>query len=104
MPMKPMPNHLPEMTPLLAFEPPRRHIEFGCGGGVVAAPRPLGARARPTWVVCSRGESGTYSTPEQRTIEAERAAVHLGATIEFVELDGDAHLEIRAPMPSGWRA
>ena len=91
--MKPMPNHLPEMTPLLAFGAHPDDIEFGCGG--VVALETLGARAAHL-VVCSRGESGTYGTPEQRTIEAERAAVHLGATIEFVELDGDAHLEVRA--------
>jgi LmbE family N-acetylglucosaminyl deacetylase len=46
-------------------------------------------------VVCSRGEAGTHGTPEQRTGECERAAAILGATLEFVELDGDAHLEVR---------
>ncbi|HTL73721.1 MAG TPA: PIG-L family deacetylase, partial [bacterium] len=40
--------------------------------------------------------TGTYGTPRQRTSEAKRAAALLGATIEFIELDGDAHLEIRA--------
>ncbi|HEX2860570.1 MAG TPA: PIG-L family deacetylase, partial [Lacunisphaera sp.] len=44
----------------------------------------------------SRGEAGTNGTPAQRTAEAEKAAKLLGATLEFLELDGDAHLEIRS--------
>ena len=37
----------------------------------------------------------THGTPAQRTVEAEKAAAILGATLEFIELDGDAHLEVR---------
>ena len=48
------------------------------------------------FVVCSRGEAGTHGTPAQRTAEAKKAAKRLGATLEFIKLDGDAHLEIRA--------
>ncbi len=48
------------------------------------------------FVVCSRGESGTNGTPEERVAEAQRGAAILGATIEFLELDGDAQLERRA--------
>ena len=33
---------------------------------------------------------------EQRVAEAQAAAKVLGASLEFVELDGDAHLELRA--------
>jgi N-acetylglucosamine malate deacetylase 1 len=47
-------------------------------------------------VICSRGESGTNGTPAERTSETEKAAAVLGATVEFIELDGDAHLEVRA--------
>jgi LmbE family N-acetylglucosaminyl deacetylase len=47
------------------------------------------------FVICSRGEASTHGTPEQRVAEAERAAKILGATLEFLELDGDAHLEFR---------
>jgi LmbE family N-acetylglucosaminyl deacetylase len=47
-------------------------------------------------VVCSRGEAGTNGTPAERTAEAEKGAAALGATMEFLELDGDAHLEIRS--------
>src|SRR5207248_2033412 len=39
---------------------------------------------------------GTNGSPAERTLEAEKAAAILGATVEFIELDGDAHLEIRA--------
>ncbi len=45
-------------------------------------------------VVCSRGEAATHGTPAQRTQEAQNAAAILGATLEFLELDGDAHFEI----------
>jgi LmbE family N-acetylglucosaminyl deacetylase len=46
--------------------------------------------------VCSRGEAGSHGTPKQRTAEAKKSAALLGATIEFLKLDGDAHLEVRA--------
>jgi len=91
-PMKPTPN-CPELAPLLAFGAHPDDIEFGCGG-VVARETSAGRRAH--FVVCSRGESGTFGTPRQRTIEAKKSAALLGATVEFIELDGDAHLEIRA--------
>jgi LmbE family N-acetylglucosaminyl deacetylase len=48
------------------------------------------------FVICSKGEAGTHGTPKQRELEARNAATVLGATIEFVELDGDAKLEIRS--------
>ncbi len=78
---------------LLAFGAHPDDIEFGCGG-IVAKETVAGRKAH--FVICSRGEAGTHGTPKQRTAEAERAAKILGATIEFIELDGDAHLEIRA--------
>jgi LmbE family N-acetylglucosaminyl deacetylase len=89
--MKPGPNS--KLAPLLVFGAHPDDIEFGCGG-VVA----LESRAGRTvhFVVCSRGEAGTHGTPRQRASEAKRAAALLGATIEFVQLDGDGHLEIRA--------
>ena len=40
--------------------------------------------------------AASHGTPAQRTAEAEKSAALLGATVEFVELDGDAHLEVRA--------
>jgi len=91
--MKPTPKSQTELAPLLAFGAHPDDIEFGCGG-VIAGETRAGRKAH--FVICSRGETGTYGTPRQRTSEAKRAAALLGATIEFIELDGDAHLEIRA--------
>jgi LmbE family N-acetylglucosaminyl deacetylase len=68
-------------------------VEFGCGG-IVANEVLCGRPAH--LVVCSRGESGSNGTPAVRTKEARRAASVLGATIEFLRLDGDARLEVKA--------
>jgi LmbE family N-acetylglucosaminyl deacetylase len=87
-----MPTHPLDRAPLLAFGAHPDDIEFGCGGVVALETR----AGRPAHlVVCSRGESATNGTPAERTLEAERGAALLGATLEFVELDGDAHLEIK---------
>jgi LmbE family N-acetylglucosaminyl deacetylase len=89
--MKPIPNS-PELAPLLAFGAHPDDIEFGCGA-VIARETRSGRKAH--FVVCSRGESGTYGTPSKRTVEAKKSAALLGATVEFIKLDGDAHLEFR---------
>jgi N-acetylglucosamine malate deacetylase 1 len=88
--MKPtlMPLSDPPAT-LLAFGAHPDDIEFGCGG-VIAKETQAGSRAH--FVVCSHGESATHGTPAERTQEAEKAAALLGATIEFIDLGGDAHL------------
>ncbi|MGD0613928.1 MAG: PIG-L family deacetylase [Verrucomicrobiota bacterium] len=91
--MKPGPNSPPEPAALLAFGAHPDDIEFGCGG-VVARETRAGRPAH--FVVCSRGEAASHGDPDRRVAEAEAAAALLGATVEFVELDGDAHLEIRA--------
>ena len=90
--MKPTRNS-PEFAPLLAFGAHPDDIEFGCGG-VIASETHAGRKAH--FVVCSRGEAGTHGTPKQRVAEAKKSAGLLGATIEFIELDGDARLELRA--------
>jgi len=79
-------------APLLAFGAHPDDIEFGAGG-IVARETQAGRPAH--FVVCSRGEAGTNGTPAERTKEAEKAAKLLGAKIEFVELDGDSHLDVR---------
>ena len=91
--MRPTLSSLPDTPPVLAFGAHPDDIEFGCGG-VIAQETRAGRAAH--FVVCSRGEAGTHGRPEQRVAEAQRAAALLGATIEFVELDGDSHLEVRA--------
>lgn len=79
-------------SPLLAFGAHPDDIEFGAGG-IVARETQSGRPAH--FVVCSRGEAGTHGTPVERTKEAEKAAKALGATLEWVELDGDSHLDVR---------
>ena len=85
----------PGRTPalLLAFGAHPDDIEFGCGG-VVALETRLGRRVH--LVVCSRGEAASHGTPAARAAEAKKSAAILGATVEFIQLDSDAHLEIRA--------
>jgi LmbE family N-acetylglucosaminyl deacetylase len=91
--MKPTPNPQPELPPLLALGAHPDDIEFACGG--VVAKETRGGRGAH-FVVCSHGEAGTRGTPEVRAQESRRAAELLGATIEFLPLDGDARLEARA--------
>jgi len=88
--MKPTPISPPDRAPLLAFGAHPDDIEFGCGG-VVASETQAGRAAH--FVVGSRGEAATHGTPAQRTREAKRAAKLLGATVEFIDLGGDAHIE-----------
>ena len=91
--MKPMSNHCSDRAPLVAFGAHPDDVEFGCGGVLaleIRAGRPVHL------VVCSRGESATHGTPEERVLECQNAATILGASLELIELDGDAHLEARA--------
>jgi LmbE family N-acetylglucosaminyl deacetylase len=92
-PMKPAPKSQPELAPLVAFGAHPDDIEFGCGGVIAAETR---AGREVHFVICSRGEAGSHGTPKQRTNEARKAASILDATVEFLELDGDARLEIRS--------
>jgi N-acetylglucosamine malate deacetylase 1 len=86
------PGRRPALQPLLAFGAHPDDIEFGCGG-VIAKETRAGRAAH--FVICSRGEAASHGSPAQRVIEANRSAVLLGARLEFIELDGDAHLEVR---------
>lgn len=81
-----------EFIELLAFGAHPDDVEFGCGA-VIAAETQRGGRAHI--VIGSRGESASNGTPAQRTGEAEKAAAALGASVEFIELGGDAHFEYR---------
>jgi N-acetylglucosamine malate deacetylase 1 len=89
--MKPILN-FPDLGALLAFGAHPDDIEFG-SGGVIASETDAGRKVH--FIVCSRGEAGSYGTPKQRVAEAKRSARLLGASVEFIELDGDAHLELR---------
>lgn len=77
---------------ILCFGAHPDDIEFGCGG-VIAAETQRGSSAH--FVVCTRGEAASSGTPEEREAESIASAKHLGATLEWLELDGDAHLETR---------
>ena len=90
--MKPTLTPPPESAWLLAFGAHPDDIEFGCGG-VIARETQAGRSAH--FIVCSRGESATHGTPEERTAEANAGASRLGASLEFVDLGGDAHMEHR---------
>jgi LmbE family N-acetylglucosaminyl deacetylase len=78
---------------LLVFGAHPDDIEFACGG-ILAQATSSGIPVH--LVVCSRGEAGTHGTPDIRSAESARSAEILRATLEFVELDGDAHFEVRA--------
>jgi LmbE family N-acetylglucosaminyl deacetylase len=90
--MKPIPKSPRKPAPLLAFGAHPDDIEFGCGG-VIARETRAGRAAH--FVVCSRGEAATHGTPAQRVAEAKKSAALLGATVEFIQLDGDARLGVR---------
>jgi LmbE family N-acetylglucosaminyl deacetylase len=91
--MKPASKSPPEPVAILAFGAHPDDIEFGCGGIIAREAR---AGHNIHFVICSHGEAGSHGTPAQRKKEAAAAAAILGATLEFVKLDGDAHLELRA--------
>jgi len=90
--MKPTPKSRSETPWLLVFGAHPDDIEFGCGGVIAVETR---ANRTAHFVICSRGEAASHGTPPQRMSEARRSAALLGATVEFLELDGDAHLERR---------
>lgn len=91
--MKPGPNPQPEPQPLLAFGAHPDDVEFSVGAVIAKESR----AGRPVHlVVCSRGESASHGTPEQRRDEAEKAAAIMGASLHVIDLDGDAHLEVRS--------
>jgi LmbE family N-acetylglucosaminyl deacetylase len=68
-------------------------LEFGCGG-VLLAEAAHGSEI--SLCICSRGEAGSNGAPDEREAEARSAAKMLEATIDFLEIGGDAHLEICA--------
>jgi LmbE family N-acetylglucosaminyl deacetylase len=84
------PTRKSKTVSLLAFGAHPDDIELGCGG-IIANETRAGRTAH--FLVCSKGESATHGKPSQRKREAQKAARILGASLEFIELDGDARLE-----------
>ena len=93
MPMKLAPKSpLKPAVSLLVFGAHPDDIEFGCGGIIAIEAR---AGRQIHFVICSRGESATKGTPARRKVEAQKSAAILGASVEFIDLGGDAHFEVR---------
>lgn len=65
-------------------------IEFGCGA-ILLAEAQRGSVVH--LLICSKGESGSNGTPEEREAECRAAAARLDATIEFVDCGGDSKIE-----------
>jgi len=91
--MKPGRKSKNKLAPVLAFGAHPDDLEFGCGGVIAKETR---AGRAVHFVICSRGEAASCGTPNQRVAEARKSAGILGATIEFIKLAGDAHLEVCA--------
>ena len=88
-----MSNPRPEPAPLLAFGCHPDDVEFGCGGVVVLETRAgaPGARGR---LLARRVGQPRHAGGATGGVPGRRAA--LGASLELIELDGDAHLEEKA--------
>lgn len=77
---------------LLVFGAHPDDIEFGCGG-IIARESQTGRSVH--LIVCSKGEAASSGSAEQREQESLEAARLLGASCEFIHLNGDAKLELR---------
>lgn len=64
-------------------------IEFGCGG-ILLKEKDAGSRIH--LLVCSKGESGTNGSPEERQDESKAAAAKLGASLRFIDCGGDGSI------------
>lgn len=81
---------IPVVAPLLVFGAHPDDVEFGCGGVLV---NEVNHGRAVHLVVCSYGESATHGTAEERELDTSRAADIMGATVEFADLGGDAHIQ-----------
>ena len=65
-------------------------VEFGCAPLLILEAR-RGHEVRI--VVTSKGEAASSGTPEERAAEAREAARLIGASIGFLDLGGDCHIQ-----------
>jgi LmbE family N-acetylglucosaminyl deacetylase len=75
---------------ILAVGPHPDDVEFGCAPVLIQEVK-KGHEARI--IVVSRGEASTSGTPMERVQEAGLAADIIGASLEFLDLGGDCHIE-----------
>jgi bacillithiol biosynthesis deacetylase BshB1 len=75
---------------ILAVGPHPDDVEFGCAPLLIQEVK-KGHEARI--LVLSKGEASTSGTPQERVLEAEAAARVIGASIDFLDLGGDCHIE-----------
>ncbi|MDQ8203032.1 PIG-L family deacetylase [Pelagicoccus sp. SDUM812003] len=79
-----------EVKTILAIGAHPDDIEFGAGG-ILLKEKESGARLQ--LLVCSKGESGSNGTPDQREAECRAASTQLGAELQFLDLGGDGLME-----------
>ena len=75
---------------ILAFGPHPDDIEFGCAPILIKEVR---AGNQVKMLILSRGEAGSAGIPDGRERESRKAAQLMGATVDFLDLGGDCHLE-----------
>src|SRR5947209_8022703 len=78
---------------ILAFGPHPDDIEFGCAP-ILMQEADRGHEV--SILVATRGEAASSGTPEQREREARAAAKIIGASIDFLNLGGDCHIQCSA--------
>ncbi len=87
---KPMSETKTKAKPILAVGAHPDDIEFGCGGILC---RESGHGRSIHFLVCSRGESGSAGSAEERSAEAKAAANLVGADLRFLDFGGDGLIE-----------
>lgn len=78
------------MLKILAIGAHPDDLEFGCGGILI---QEVQKGNHVKMIVCSRGEAGTSGSPDIREQESRNAAQLIGAEIEFLDYNGDCHIE-----------
>jgi bacillithiol biosynthesis deacetylase BshB1 len=78
---------------ILAVGPHPDDVEFGCAPLLI---QEVQKSHQARIIVVTKGEASTSGTPEERVREAEQAARIIGASLEFLEMGGDCHVESTA--------